>query len=204
MAQVRQPGPDPPACGGGPYRHFLGYTGTLPGTPRPVVGAFISPQMQTLPVRTYTGADHDKQHGWHLLTLSRTTQHSSKHDCTKNGHDMESNGDRGDGLVVNLTPTQMCWFVDNQSMNGVCNVNAINFKKNVNNVSPATIRATAASFREGVKAGTSTTMILCPAHPATGNPRLWLKAFCDAEQYIEGDTQVRLYSYKYYKRLVFK
>lgn len=106
--------------------------------------------------------------------------------------DSENDGDQGDGLVVNLSPKQLCFFVNNETMNGISSKGGINVGKNDNKISPATIRATAEAFREGIKPGTSTTMVICPACPGTGNPKLWVKAYRDAEKHAQGQSQVRV------------
>lgn len=105
--------------------------------------------------------------------------------------DGESDGDRTTGWVVNLPPpVRLCWFVDNDTMNGKNNQRAINFEKNDNNYSRSTVKRTAEAFREGVQSGTSTCMILCPSHPTTGNPRLWLEAYTKASSDAQGQNQV--------------
>lgn len=102
-----------------------------------------------------------------------------------------SDGARTDRLVLNLTPEQVCWFVDNTTMNGGCDDNAINANKNGKLFSRNTIKATADAFRPGVISRASTTMILCPAKPATGEPKLFAEAYQKAASHAEGEKQVR-------------
>lgn len=94
------------------------------------------------------------------------------------------------GKVVNVSPEMLCWFVNNESMNGPVDGNGINYNKNDNNITPNTIRVTAEKFRSGVELGISTTMILCPAHPDTGDPRRFLEAYIKAESHATGEKQV--------------
>jgi len=106
--------------------------------------------------------------------------------------DDESGGDRAGGeWVVNIPPRKLCWFVDNDTMNGKNCTEAINFEKNGNNYSPSTVKRTAEAFLKGVHSGTSTHMILCPSQPATRNPKLWLQAYCRASFDAQGQNQVR-------------
>ena len=95
------------------------------------------------------------------------------------------------GCTVELTPQQICWFVDNTSMNGGDSAKATNAGKNDNVISINTISATAESFRPGIVSGTSTAMMLCPANTATGNPRHFAEAYCAAEAQASGERQVR-------------
>lgn len=103
--------------------------------------------------------------------------------------DGESDGDRTDGLVVNLAPLRLCWFVDNSTMNGKNNKEANNFGKNDNYYSQSTVKRTAEAFRKGVQPGT-TRMILCPSDRTTGDPELWLEAFSKAGSDAQGQNQV--------------
>ncbi|CAM9825688.1 unnamed protein product [Sphacelaria rigidula] len=103
-----------------------------------------------------------------------------------------SGADGGDGLVVNLAPEQVCWFVDNTSLNGADKSAATNCGRNDDVISELTIRSTAESFRPGVKAGTSTAMILCPADPETGKAALFAGAYRKATSYAAGEKQTRM------------
>lgn len=101
-----------------------------------------------------------------------------------------SSGDGMNGLVVNLTPKQVCWFVDNTSLNGSDPALATNNGKNDNQMSPNTVRSIAEAFIPGVRVGTSTKMILCPADSDMGNAELFAQAYMKASSHAEGDKQV--------------
>ena len=51
------------------------------------------------------------------------------------------------GMMVNISPQMLCWFVDNSSMNGPLDLDGTNYNKNDNSISPETVRATAEGFR---------------------------------------------------------
>lgn len=98
----------------------------------------------------------------------------------------------GDGQCEFLLPAyRLCSLVNNETMNGENNKEAINLGKNRNNYSKSTVKRTAERFRDGVTSGTSSKMLLCPSSPDWGTPKEWLEAYSKASSHAKGEKQVR-------------
>ncbi|CAN0108162.1 unnamed protein product, partial [Laminaria digitata] len=99
----------------------------------------------------------------------------SPSDMMTNPH--PSNGDCG--CTCDRSPCELAWCIDNSTLNGENIGDSPHRDKNDNIMTEATIRRLAFDFSAGLTIAT-TSMLMCPASPEYGTPRLWLKVFLTA------------------------